>query len=282
MWHSSFSEEDAIKNSADIPLLQVTRLGKSYVRGGFPFGQKVQVKALDDVSFTLGPGSSLAFVGESGCGKTTLAMCICRLIEADSGKVLIHDTDLLQLSGARLREFRSKIQLVFQDAATSFNPSFTAAEVVCEPMLIQSIGTRASQMKRAIELMEQVGLPSDCASRSPMQFSGGQRQRLAIARALAADAEIIILDEALSGLDMTVQAEIANLLLGVQADYNLGLIYVSHDMELAGYLADEIAVMSEGRIVEQGISSKLLKSPEHSQTQALVAAALSLGSHTQL
>jgi ABC-type dipeptide/oligopeptide/nickel transport system ATPase subunit len=148
-------------------------------------------------------------------------MCISSLLEADSGKVFVNGTDLLSLSGARLREVRSKVQLVFPDAATSFNPSFTAGQVICEPMVIQAIGSRAEQQERAIDLMKRVGLPVDSISRSPMQFSGGQRQRLAIARALAADAEVIILDEALSGLDMSVQAEIANLLLTVQADRGL-------------------------------------------------------------
>ena len=272
------SREDSIEHLAAKPLLQVKDLSKTYVRGRWPSRARVHVKALDSVSFTLEARSSIAFVGESGSGKSTLAMCISRLLEADSGKVLVNGTDLLSLSGTRLREMRSKVQLVFQDAATAFNPSFTAGQVVSEPMVIQKIGTRAEQRGRAIDLMERVGLPADSASRSPMQFSGGQRQRLAIARALAADAEIIILDEALSGLDMSVQAEIANLLLEVQAERSLAFIYISHDLELAGYLADEIAVMSEGRIVERGLSSKLLHRPEHPQTQALVDAMLSFES----
>ncbi|MCU1309107.1 MAG: oppF [Candidatus Angelobacter sp.] len=280
MWHSSLSEEDTIKHSADKPLLQVTDLSKTYVRSRWPFGAKVHVKALDSVSFTLEAGSSIAFVGESGSGKSTLGMCISRLLEADSGKVLMNGTDLFSLSGTSLREVRSKLQLVFQDAATSFNPTFTAGQVICEPMVIRAIGSRAEQQQRAIDLMERVGLPVDSISRSPMQFSGGQRQRLAIARALAADAEVIILDEALSGLDMSVQADIANLLLTVQAERRLALIYISHDMELAGYLADEIAVMSEGRIVERGLSSRLLQRPEHPQTQALINAMLSFESQT--
>jgi ABC-type glutathione transport system ATPase component len=261
------------------PLLQVTGLGKTYVRGRWPFHSKVHIKALDSVSFTLESKASIAFVGESGSGKSTLAMCITRLLDVDSGKVLIHGADLLSLSGARLREVRSKVHMVFQDAATSFNPSFSAGQVVCEPMVIQAIGSRAERQERAIDLIERVGLPADSVSRSPMQFSGGQRQRLAIARALAANAEVIILDEALSGLDMSVQADIANLLLTVQAERGLAFIYISHDMELAGYLADEIAVMSEGRIVERGISSKLLQRPEHPQTQALLSAMLSFESH---
>ena len=280
MWHSSLSEVDIIKHSQDKPLLQVTDLSKSYVRGRWRFGSKVYIKALDSVSFTLEAGSSIAFVGESGCGKSTLAMCVSRLLEADSGKVLVSGTDLLSLSGARLREVHSKVQLVFQDAATSFNPTFTAGQVVCEPMVIRAVSSRAEQQERAIDLMERVGLPVDSMSRSPMQFSGGQRQRLAIARALAAHAEVIILDEALSGLDMSVQAEIADLLLTVQAERGLAIIYISHDMELAGYLADEIAVMSEGRIIERGPSSKLLQRPEHPQTQALINAMLSFESQT--
>jgi peptide/nickel transport system ATP-binding protein len=266
------------KHLAAQPLLQVTGLSKTYVRGRWPSRSKIHIKALDSVSFTLKPKTSIAFVGESGSGKSTLAMCISRLSDADSGNVLVNGTDLLSLSGARLREVRSKVHLVFQDAATSFNPTFTAGQVVCEPMVIRGITSRAEQRERAIDLMECVGLPADSVSRSPMQFSGGQRQRLAIARAVAADAEVIILDEALSGLDMSVQADIANLLLTVQAERSLSFIYISHDMELAGYLAEEIAVMSEGRIVERGPSSKLLQRPEHPQTQALLNAMLSFES----
>ena len=205
-------------------------------------------------------------------------MCICRLVEPDSGKVLLNNTDTLSLSGSDLRRQRSKVQLIFQDSATAFNPSFTAAQAVMEPMVISGELRGRQRTERAIQLMRSVGLSPESASRSPMQFSGGQRQRLAIARALAANAEVLILDESLSGLDMSIQAEIAELLLKTQQERNLGLIYISHDIELAAHLADEIAVMSAGAIVEQGPSVQILKGPQHPQTISLVEAMLPFAS----
>jgi peptide/nickel transport system ATP-binding protein len=256
------------------PLLEVRELKKTYVRGGWSTGAKIRVRALDSVSLTLKAGASIAFVGESGCGKSTLAMCVCRLIEPDSGNVFIDGVDLLSLSGSRLRRLRSAVQLIFQDAATAFNPSFTAAEVVLEPMVIEGLESRGRRAERTVQLLKSVGLSADSATRLPMQFSGGQRQRLAIARALAANARVLILDESLSALDMSIQAEIAGLLLKLQAERGLALIYISHDIELAGHLADEIAVMSGGRIVEQGTSVQLLQRPQHPETISLVEAML--------
>jgi ABC-type glutathione transport system ATPase component len=234
------------------------------------------VRALDSVSFDLFSGSSIAFVGESGSGKSTLAMCVSRLTEPDSGQVMLGGTDLLRLSGAPLRKARTRIQMVFQDSATAFNPTFTAAQVVCEPMVIQGNVSSNSHAERALQLMERVGLSPDSLVRSPLQFSGGQRQRLAIARALAADPEIIIFDESLSGLDMSVQADIATLLLSVQRERDLSYIFISHDLELAACLAGEIAVMSAGRIVERAPSQKILMSPKHLQSRALVSAIIPL------
>jgi ABC-type glutathione transport system ATPase component len=251
----------------------VKDVSKSYVRKRWP-GVKIYIKALDSVSFSLKENSSIAFVGESGSGKTTLGMCVSRLIEPDSGKIILNGVDLLSLSGDALRQARSKIQMVFQDAATAFNPGFTAEEVITEPMVIQSRLSRTESKERAAHLMELVGLSPDSLHRSPMQFSGGQRQRLAIARALAADAHVLILDEALSGLDMSVQAEIVNLLIRIKSEKNLTYIFISHDIELARYLADEIAVMEAGRIVEMGRSTTLLTSAKHPRTQALVGATL--------
>jgi ABC-type glutathione transport system ATPase component len=237
-------------------------------------GTAVSVRALESVSFSLHKGSSIAFVGESGSGKSTLAACICRLVEPDSGSVMLDGEDLLRLSGQRLRNARSRIHMVFQDSATAFNPGLTAAQVICEPMVIRGSVPTSEQAERARHLMERVGLPADSLRRSPLQFSGGQRQRLAIARALAADAKIIIFDESLSGLDMSVQADVANLLLSVQAELALAYIFISHDIELAACLAKQIAVMSEGRIVEQAPSLDILARPGHAQTRALVGAIL--------
>lgn len=273
MCHSLVIQREApIEDTAN--LLEAKDLSKNYVRKRWG-GVKVHVAALDSVSFSLKENSTLAFVGESGSGKTTLGMCICRLIEPDSGRIFFNGTDLLSLSGAGLRGLRSKFQMVFQDAATAFNPAFTAEEVISEPMLIQQKMNKLARQERATDLMELVGLSADWLRRSPMQFSGGQRQRLAIARALAADAQIIIFDEALSGLDMSVQAEIANLLMSIKRQKNLAFIFISHDIELAGHMADTIAVMDAGRIVETAPSATLRTSPQHPRTQALLSAMLS-------
>jgi peptide/nickel transport system ATP-binding protein len=265
-------------NPAENPLLEVKDLNKTYVRGRTSSGARIQVTVLDSVNFTLRSKASIAFVGESGSGKSTLGMCICRLIEPDSGSVIIQGIDLLKRSSSALRGLQSSVQLIFQDSATAFNPTFTAAQVVVEAIVIHRTASRREQVDRAIHLMESVGLTADSASRSPMQFSGGQRQRLAIARALAGNAKIIILDESLSGLDMSTQAEIAELLLKAQTESALALIYISHDIELAGHLAGEIAVMSKGRIVEQGSSAQLLQRPQHPQTVSLVEAMLPFSS----
>ncbi len=254
-------------------MLEVIGLSKTYTRRRSTHAAD-SIKALNSVSFSLNAGSSIALVGESGSGKSTLAACLCRLVEPDSGQILLGRVDLLQLAGARLRRERKRIHMVFQDSATAFNPSLTAAQVICEPMLISRETSTTAQAEQAVQLVERVGLAADSLRRSPMEFSGGQRQRLAIARALAANAEIIIFDESLSGLDMSVQADVAELLLSMQTELNLTYIFVSHDIELAACLADEIAVMSAGRIVEKAPSTQILKSPGHAQTQALVSAVL--------
>jgi peptide/nickel transport system ATP-binding protein len=276
MWHPHHGApaRATIKPTANHPLLAVKNLSKVYAASGR--SQSVPIHALDSINFELRCGSSIAFVGGSGSGKSTLAMCISRLIEPDSGQVMLSGTDLLQLSGATLRRERARIHMVFQDSATAFNPTLTAAQVICEPMVVQGNSSTVDQAGRVCELVELVGLPADSLSKSPLQFSGGQRQRLAIARALAANAEIIIFDESLSGLDMSVQADIASLLLSLQAQRDLSFIFISHDLELAACLADEIAVMSSGRIVELASSQKILKSPYHAESRALVDAILPL------
>jgi peptide/nickel transport system ATP-binding protein len=263
----------AIESPVDKPLLEVKDLCKSYFRRRWMRGPSLPFKAVDSVSFSLRAGTSIAFVGESGSGKSTLAMCICRLVEPEAGQLLLGGIDLLQLSGRLLRDSRRRVHLVFQDPLTAFNPSFTAEQIITEPMVLQGTSI-SSREEAALRLIERVGLPPDSLHRSPMQFSGGQRQRLAIARALAADAELIIFDESLSGLDMSVQADIADLLLSVQQERNLAYIFVSHDIELAAFLADEIAVMNAGRIVELNTSSSILESAVHPHSQALVNAML--------
>jgi peptide/nickel transport system ATP-binding protein len=264
----------AANRPAEAPRLVVTELTKSYLSGGWPYGPRRRVPALQGVSFTLRKNASIALVGESGSGKSTLAMCVCGLLKADSGTVSLDGVNLLSLPRKTLRALRTKVQIVFQDSATAFNPTLKTWQIISEPLAIRGTMSSKVQLQKSLDLLSRVGLPQDSANRYPLQFSGGQRQRLAIARALAAEPEVLILDESLSGLDMTVQSEIATLLLDLQAERELSLIYISHDLELASVLAKEIYVMSDGSVVESGDASQIISSPQHPQTQKLIAAVL--------
>ena len=252
------------------PLLHVNRLGKSYRRRSAGWGKSVVVAAATDVGFELYAGQTLALVGRSGSGKSTVARCVTGLEKPDTGQVWLEGTGIAQLNSRELRPLRSRIQLVFQDAATALNPRFTAAEIVEEPLLIEGFGVRAARRARAIGLMEEVGLSPEWADRLAMSFSGGQRQRLAIARALALRPKLLVLDEAFTGLDLSTEAEIANLLLNLQTAHSLAYLLISHDLALVARLADTIAVMADGRIVEQGTAADVMNNAHHPETQALI------------
>jgi peptide/nickel transport system ATP-binding protein len=257
-------------------LLQVRRLSKSYQDGGLFGGRKPAVDALSEVSLTLRRGMRLAVVGESGAGKSTLARCLALLERPSGGEIVLAGVDLLKLRHSELPSWRRKIQLVFQDPASALNPRWTAAEIVAEPLVIQREGTRAEQSDRALELMERVGLRAEWAGRRAFEFSGGQRQRLAIARALALTPEILIFDEALSNLDARTQGMMIELLDELQINFLLTYIHISHDLRLVERLADEVAVMSEGRIVEQKATGELFARAEDAYTRELLAAAPSM------
>ena len=254
------------------PLLDVRGLRKSYEQGRWYSREKFHVTALDGVDLSISQGATLAVVGESGSGKSTLARCLVRLEEPSEGEIWYRGRNLLLLNRAALRAVRSEIQLIFQDPATALNPRLTAAEIVAEPLRIQHRGSRNEQRARALALMEQVGLSRNSARRRPAEFSGGQRQRLAIARALALEPRLLILDEALSALDLSVQAQIVNLLLELQESRGLTYLYITHDLSLIERLADEAVVMHRGRIVERGAPGELLRNPQDAQTHALVRA----------
>jgi ABC-type oligopeptide transport system ATPase subunit len=230
------------------------------------------VQALDDVDLTVRRGSTVALVGRSGSGKSTLARCLMRLEEPSAGEILFDAQNILKLSKAEVISFRKKIQLIFQDSASAFNPRFTMAEIVEEPLRIHRRGAPAEQRERALFLMEQVGLQREWAEKLALELSGGQRQRLAIARALALQPELLILDEALSGSDLSIQAQVVNLLVELQEQHSLTYLLITHDLALAGHLADEIAVMHEGRIVEQARTSALFTNPQHAESRSLLAA----------
>jgi len=263
-------------------LLRVEGLCKRYVRGGL-WRKRVLVEAVVGVSFDIARGQTFALIGESGSGKSSVARCVTRLERPESGRILIHGTDIAQLQPSDLFPFRSGIQLMFQDAVTSMNPRFSAFEVIDEPIRIRrerSQGHDSPQTRRDFVrgLMEEVGLSPDWMHRSILHFSGGQRQRLALARALALRPQLLVLDEAFSGLDLSTQAQIANLLLDLQAAHSLTYLLISHDLGLVARFADLIGVMSAGQLVELGPTQQVISAPKHSATEKLVASAQSAAS----
>ena len=259
------------QESATVPLLRVQGLSKTYVRGGL-LQKRVSIRALNEVDFEIRAGQTLALVGASGSGKSTLARCVTRLERPDSGQIWIDGTDIARLRSCDLLPFRSRIQVIFQDASTSMNPRFSAAEVIEEPLRIQ--GKYRSDCKAITELIvKEVALSPDWLQRPISEFSGGQRKRLALARALILQPRLLVLDEALSELDLSTQAQIANLLLGLQTTRSLSYLLISHDLALVARMADVIAVMSEGRIVELGASQQILFNPKQAETRNLLASA---------
>jgi ABC-type glutathione transport system ATPase component len=264
-------ETESTTTGHPMPLMAALHLSKHYVQGRWFSPNRSRITALDDVSLIVYPRSTLALVGESGSGKSTLGRCLASLEEPDSGEIWLEGTNLLTLTSRELFAVRRRIQLIFQDSAAAMNPRFTAAEIVTEPLAIQERAGKKGRRERALTLMERVGLLPQWADRSPLEFSGGQRQRLAIARALALKPRFLILDEALSGLDLSIQAQIANLLLQLQASFSLTYLYISHDLRLAGHLADEVAVMHRGKIVESGNVSNVFSQPQHPHTRGLIA-----------
>ncbi|MFY9560450.1 MAG: dipeptide/oligopeptide/nickel ABC transporter ATP-binding protein [Terriglobales bacterium] len=253
------------------PVLRVSGLSKSYRRKGVGWQRSDVVVAASKVECEIFAGQTLALVGSSGSGKSTVARCVTRLEKPDAGQIWLEGTDIAQLDSRELRSLRPKVQMVFQDAATSMNPRFTAADVIEEPLRIQRQDDKSARRTRAKELLQEVGLSPQWANRSALDFSGGQRQRLAIARALALKPQLLVLDEALSGLDLSIEAQIVNLLLDLQAAHALAYLLISHDLALVARLADMIAVMANGRIVEQGPALQVMVNASHAETRALVA-----------
>ena len=258
------------------PLLIVDNLEKVYSRRGVR-GTKREVIALQGVSFAIRPESTLALVGESGSGKSTLAFCLACLERPTSGRIIFQGNEITALDEEQQRAVRPQIQLVFQDPARSLNPRFSALDLVNEPLLLQGRVNKREREDRVRTLLAQVGLPQEKALQRAEEFSGGQRQRLAIARALALEPKLLILDEALSALDCSVQAQIANLLLELQSSLGLTYLFITHDFAMAGHLADEIAVMERGKVVELGAADRVLSEPEYDVTRRLIAATPRLG-----
>ncbi len=252
------------------PVVKALHLRKRYVQGRAR--NRFQIAALDDVSFTIPVCSTLALVGESGAGKSTLGRCLCRLEEPDSGEIWFGEKNLSALPPQELFALRPSIQLIFQDSATAMNPRFSVLEIVEEPLRVQSADSRKMRREQALAMMERVGISPQWANRSPFELSGGQRQRLAIARALVLRPRLLILDEALSSLDPPIQLQIMDLLLGLQASLSLTYLFITHDLHLAAYMADQIAILQNGRIVESGSISTIFSSAKHPYTRLLLAA----------
>ena len=230
------------------------------------------VRAVDDISFTIERGQTLGLVGESGSGKTTIGRTLVRLYKPTSGQILFDNVDLARLQGEQLRQIRQRVQMIFQDPFASLNSRFTIGSLISEPMHIYRIAPRAEIRERTVELLKVVGLRSEYIDRYPHEFSGGQRQRIAIARALSINPEFVVADEAVSALDVSVRAQILNLLQRLQRQFNLTYLFISHDLSVVRHVADRIAVMYLGKIVELANRDELYLAPKHPYTRALLSA----------
>jgi oligopeptide/dipeptide ABC transporter ATP-binding protein len=253
------------------PLLQVDDLHKHYpVRGGFWARTVGSVRAVAGVSFSLAAGQTLGLVGESGCGKSTLGRTLMRLEEPTSGRVQFDGRDLAHARGAELQRLRREIQMIFQDPYSSLNPRLTVGEIVREPLLVHGIGGKASQLERVRSLLEKVGLAADAMERYPSEFSGGQRQRIGVARALALEPRLVIADEPVSALDVSVQSQVLNLMVRLQREMGLAYLFISHDLSVVEHVSDFVAIMYLGRIVEHGPAERIFGRPAHPYTRALL------------
>lgn len=248
------------------PVLQVNSLSKAYCRG------KERVSAVGNVSFDLFAGETIALAGPSGSGKSTVARIVMRLLAPDSGSVVLGGEDLLALSGARLREARKSFQMVFQDTTGSFNPRATVADVLADPLRINAIVPKTQRSSRIDRLLEQVGLSPTLQARAIHEISGGQRQRLAIARALATEPKLIVLDEALSAIDSSLRGDVLKLLAGLQRQTGVAYLFISHDLAMIRAFAHRVAIMDRGRIVEMGDARTIIDAPQSETGKALVAA----------
>ena len=258
-------------NAAAAPLLRVEGLVKHFpVRAGL-FGRKALVRAVDGVSFDLDRGETLALVGESGCGKSTTGRLILRLIEATAGRVRFDGQDLQALDANALRAARGAMQIIFQDPNASLNPRMTVGQALEEPLLLHGLAA-GRRRERVAEILAQVGLAPEHARRYPHEFSGGQRQRIGIARAIAVEPKLIVCDEPVSALDVSIQAQVVNLLRDLQRRLGLAYVFIAHDLAVVKHIADRVAVMYLGRIVEQAPKGALFAAPRHPYTQALLAA----------
>ncbi len=255
------------------PLLEVKNLKKYFpIRGGILSRVVANVKAVEDVSFTIKPGEVVGLVGESGSGKTTAGRAILRLIEPTSGEVNFDGVDVTKLSKGQMREYRKEMQIIFQDPFASLNPRMTVGDIIGEALVIHKLARGKAKEERVASLLEKTGLSPNHMRRYPHEFSGGQRQRIGIARALAVDPKFIVADEPVSALDVSIQAQVVNLLQDLKEEFGLTLLFIAHDLAVVEYISDKVIVMYLGRVMEIAPAKELYRNPVHPYTQALLSA----------
>jgi oligopeptide/dipeptide ABC transporter ATP-binding protein len=255
------------------PLLEVRDLKMHFpVKEGVFMRTGKYNKAVDGVSFSIAPGETLGLVGESGCGKSTLGRCITRLYEPTAGEILFRATDISRLSRNKMMPFRRDIQMIFQDPMESLNSRHTVGDIIEEPLVVQNIGDNQARQQRVRELLDLVGLPARSVTRYPFEFSGGQRQRIGIARAIALNPQLIVCDEPVSALDVSIQSQILNLLIDLQRELKLSYLFIAHDLAVVKHISDRIAIMYLGKIVETGDGAQIYQNPQHPYTQSLISA----------
>ena len=271
---ATVAQDEPTRTSASSEFLELRHVVKEFpVTAGAVLQRKVgSIKAVSDVSFTIGKGETFGLVGESGCGKTTIGRLIVGLEKITSGEIEFDGTDISKLRGAELRRRRRDLQLMFQDPYASLNPRMRVGSIIREPLLVQKIGTKAEQQSRVRQLLQEVGLSPASTDLYPHEFSGGQRQRIGLARALALNPKLIVADEPVSALDVSIRSQILNLMNGLQATHGLTYLVISHDLSVVKYLSDRIGVMYLGKLVELAPSSVVYSSPAHPYTQGLIDA----------
>jgi len=266
------AEANTVPSSQE-PLLEIRGLKKYFpVKGGVFLRTQAQLKAVDDVNLSIMPGETLGLVGESGCGKSTLGKCVCRLHDPTDGSIHFKGTEISALSGKSLKPFRRDIQMIFQDPAESLNSRHSISSILEEPLIIHGIKSARERRQRVLKILDTVGLASDALDRFPFEFSGGQRQRIGIARAISLNPQLIVCDEPVSALDVSVQSQILNLMLDLQTEFNLSYLFIAHDLAVVKHISDRIAIMYLGKIVELGPADEIFKNPLHAYTKALISA----------